>query len=74
MTPNVTAVEKAARHLYDPLPGSIHIMNLTNMAKDGMYCKDKLSDHLIGLLLIAKDLKIISAWEGTLFQLPLYSI
>jgi hypothetical protein len=58
------------RHIYDPVPGSIHIKDLIRMAKDGYYVKDKPSDYVIGMILHARDICNILAWHGTLFQLP----
>ena len=40
------------------------------MAKDGHYVKDKLSDHVIGMLLLAKIRGDIKQWETNLFQVP----
>jgi hypothetical protein len=70
MTPAPTSSELAARHTFDPAPGTVHIHDLIAMAKDGVYAKDKLSDHVIGMLVLAKDTKVVSTWEGTLFQVP----
>jgi len=70
MTPLPTPSELDARHIFDPAPGTVHIRDLVAMAKDGIYVKDKLSDHVIGMLVMAKNTGVISAWEGTLFQLP----
>jgi hypothetical protein len=60
----------AARHLLDPPQGAIHVLDLVNHAKDGIYAKDKLSDHIIGMLMWAKIIGDIMAWEGTVFQVP----
>lgn len=70
MTPAPTEAELALRHIYDPAPGTIHIKDLIRMAKDGVYVKDKLSDCVIGMILHARDIGDILAWQGTLFQLP----
>jgi hypothetical protein len=70
MTPIPTKDELAARWLLDPAPGTIHICDLIEQAKDGIYAKDKLSDHVIGMILWAKEANIIKSWEGTLFQVP----
>jgi len=70
MTPLPTPEELAARHLFDPVPGSVHIRDLINQVKDGIYAKDKLSDYAIGIILWAKYIGMITAWEGTLFQVP----
>ena len=40
------------------------------MAKDGIYVKDRVSDHVIGMIMLAKSVGVITTWEGTLFQLP----
>jgi hypothetical protein len=70
MTPLPTPDEMAARHTFDPAPGTVHVRDLVAMAKDGIYAKDKLSDHVIGMLLLGKSTGAVSTWEGTLFQLP----
>jgi hypothetical protein len=38
----------------------MHIHDLVAMAKDGIYVKDKVSNHVIGMLLHAKDIGAIS--------------
>jgi hypothetical protein len=70
MTPTPTRDELAARYVFDPVPGTVHILDLVTMAKDGIYVKDKVSDYVIGMLVWAKQTEVISAWEGTLFQIP----
>ncbi|KAH7390386.1 hypothetical protein BKA64DRAFT_725515 [Cadophora sp. MPI-SDFR-AT-0126] len=70
MTPLPSAAEVASRGLLDPPPGTLHLMDLINQGKDGIYAKDRLSDHVIGMLIYAVDSGMIKAWEGTLFQIP----
>ena len=70
MTPLPSPEELAARHLYNPNHGTVHIRDLINQAKDGLYVKDVLSDYVIGLLLAGKAYGLVKAWEGTLFQIP----
>jgi hypothetical protein len=70
MTPLPTPSELATRHIFDPAPGTVHVRDLIAMAKDGIYAKDRVSDYVVGMLVMAKHTGVISAWEGTLFQLP----
>jgi hypothetical protein len=57
-------------YFYNPAPGAIYIKDLIRMAKDGVYAKDKLSDCVIRIILYARDIGDILAWQSTLFQLP----
>jgi len=61
MTPLLTPDELAARYIFDPTPGTLHVRDLVAMAKDGIYVRDKVSDHIVGVLLHAKDIGAISA-------------
>jgi hypothetical protein len=70
MTPKPSAKDFDTYHLYDPAPGTVHITDLINMAKDGHYLKDKLSDYVVGLLVVARQHDVITAAEGAMFQLP----
>jgi hypothetical protein len=70
MTPLPSRAELAQRYILDPASGDIHIRDLINYAKDGIYAKDKLSDHVIGMILWAQYINEIEKWEGTLFQVP----
>jgi hypothetical protein len=70
MTPNPSKEDMAARHVYDPAPGTVHVLDFVAQAKDGVYAKDILSDYVIGILLVARAQGDIAAWEGTLFQIP----
>ncbi|PVH75613.1 hypothetical protein DL98DRAFT_377937, partial [Cadophora sp. DSE1049] len=70
MTPVPSAAELASRDLLNPPPGTLHLMDLINHGKDGVYAKDRLSDHVIGMLIFGVDSGIIKAWEGTVFQVP----
>jgi hypothetical protein len=70
MTPLPTPDEIATRHTFDPAPGTVHVRDLIAMAKDGIYVKDRVSDHVIGMLVLGKSVGVVTTWEGTLFQLP----
>jgi hypothetical protein len=60
MTPLPTPDELAARHIFDLLPGTLHIHDLVAMAKDSLYIKDKVSDYVIRILLLIKETGVIS--------------
>ena len=55
MTPALTPSKLATRHTFDPAPSTIHIHDLVSMAKDGVYVKDKLSNHVIRMLVLVKN-------------------
>jgi hypothetical protein len=48
----------------NPASGLVRILDLVAMAKD------MLSDHVVGMLMLAKSAGVIKTWEGQLFQLP----
>jgi hypothetical protein len=70
MTPLPTPEELLQRWIYDPDPETIHIKDLGNMAADGLYVKDQISDYLIGILIIAVEEGVIERWVAETFQLP----
>jgi hypothetical protein len=70
MTKPLESQDLARRYIYDPRPGVVHIHDLINRFKDEMYAKDKISDHVIGILLFAVFIGIVEPWEAALFQVP----
>ncbi|TAQ85611.1 hypothetical protein B7494_g6065 [Chlorociboria aeruginascens] len=70
MTPQPTPAELSQRSVLDVSEGTIHLIDLVEMVKDGLYAKDIISDHIIGVLLMGKELGVVAPWEGTLFQVP----
>lgn len=70
MSPIPTKEEMDQRGLLDPELSQIHVVDLVHHAKDGIYARDKLSDHVIGMLLWGVAIGAIVTWEGTLFQVP----
>ncbi|KAB8303954.1 hypothetical protein EYC80_005312 [Monilinia laxa] len=68
-SPLLTLADVSARLLFDPAE-PIHIRDLTNMAKDGHYMRDILSDHMIGVLWLAYRTGVIGYYDIRLFQLP----
>ncbi|KAK6591297.1 hypothetical protein H4I96_12455 [Botrytis cinerea] len=59
-----------ARFVYDPQFYSVHILELINEAKDGLYMKDIISDYAMGLLFLAYQKGIIGYYDIRLFQEP----
>lgn len=71
MTPAPTLKQlREERGTFDPTPYSMHIRDIVDHAKDGVYAKDNISDHVIGMLFVAKWHGDILTWEGSLFQVP----
>ena len=71
MTPAPTLKQlREERGTFDPTPYSMHIREIVDYAKDGVYAKDNISDHVIGMLFVAKWHGDILTWEGSLFQVP----
>jgi hypothetical protein len=52
----------------DPTPGHLHVQDLVEAAIDGLYVWDCVSDHVIGMLLLALELKMITKSNVTLFK------
>lgn len=61
MTPVPTQDELDTRGLLNPMQGTIHVIDLVNQVKDGIYTRDKVSDLVIGILLVAVQQGAISA-------------
>jgi hypothetical protein len=70
MTREPTVEELAERQLLNPSRGKMHLNDLMNQVKDGIYAKDFISDHVIGILLLGLWVGLLSEWEVMLFQLP----
>jgi hypothetical protein len=70
MTKTLEGEDLARRYIYNPRPGVAHIYDIINRVKDGIYAKDKISDHVIGMLLFAVFIGVIEPWEAALFQVP----
>jgi hypothetical protein len=70
MTKTLEKKDLARRYIYNPRPGVVHIYDLINRVRDGVYAKDKCSDYVIGMLLFAVFIGVIEPWEAALFQVP----
>jgi hypothetical protein len=68
MTPASTLKQlREERGTFDLTLYSMHIRDIVNYVKDGVYAKDNISDHVIGMLFVAKWHGDILMWEGSLF-------
>ena len=70
MTREPTKAELAERRLLNPSRGKMHINDLMNQVKDGIYAEDYISGYVMGMLLMALSIGLLSEWEVMLFQLP----
>jgi len=70
MTKTLESQDLAQRYVYNPRPGVVHIYDMINRVKDGVYAEDKISDYVIGMLLFAVFMGFIEPWEAALFQVP----
>lgn len=62
------AASKAQAALYDPHPGSVHLLDITRQVRDNVHTQDRLSDHLIGMLICGRVLaKATLSWEAELY-------
>lgn len=70
MTKVTPAKDAAKRALFKASPSGSNPRDAVNLAKDGKLARDRVSDNVIGMLLVAMFLGYIKIWEGSLFQLP----
>ena len=68
MTKTLESQDLARRYVYDPQPSVIHINDMINRVKDGVYAKDKLSDYVISMLLFAVFMGVYRAVGGGTFS------
>lgn len=59
-----------ARSLLNPIPGTLHVRELIDRAKDGDGAKDNLSDHCVGMIKLALAIGDVTVDEAGVFQLP----
>lgn len=67
MTPLLKKAEYRARPLFDPAPGSAHILDLIH--RDTHYTS-RTSDHVTGMLVVASFLGYITKVQACWFQVP----
>jgi hypothetical protein len=65
MTPLPTRAELAARPLFDAPIGSIHVSDLVTLTNRK---KNRLSDHWVGVLVIAAETGVITKTQGDMFE------
>ncbi len=65
MTPLPTKDELRSRPVFDAAAGTVHVKDLLKM---GHWCKNRLSDHWVGVLVIGAFLKVITKKNGDMFE------
>jgi len=70
MTPPPTPEEFAAYLVLDSKPDSIHFGDFISAFQDGLYNKERPSDYVIGMLLLANKRNLLTKVVGDLMQVP----